>query len=1040
MKNEKIGNVISVAIIGCLIVAIILILGTFQLGKVADDDTQDAVRNVSLLYLSELAGRREQVVSAILDEYVTDMDIALGLLTEEDLASVENLQKYQLHMKQLHTFEKFAFVDSNGLIYTSRGTRSDIDQYAIDYNNLTETQISIKNLNSRDKKVVIAVPVDNLKLEGKTLKVCFMEMNISNMLKDVSLQSNNNTTFCNIYTKDGIALTDMVLGGLASEDNLIDAMGKASYEKGYSYDKLKEDFASGTNGAVSFTYNGIQETLYYVPVRGTDWMLTYLIRESIIGEQINSISDSIIARSLVQSIITALVLIGMFVIMLIQVRTASKATLAKELSEAENKLKQQELEEQNAMQEELLMQEKKRAEQDSMITALSSDYRAVYYVDLDMDDAICYRKEAGAILPYMPNQHFAFFTTFMDYANKYIADDYRADFIKFLEPEVIREGLKDETVLSYRYLRVIDGRENYETVRLAGVRHPADRDDHTVHAIGLGFADIDKQMRESMSQKEALSNALKAAETASNAKSSFVSNMSHEIRTPITAMLGMNEMIRRETSDENILSYSDNIDKAGGSLLGIISNILDFTKIEAGHMEIVPYEYSLPGLLNDVYNLIRFRAESKGIDLKIVTDPGLPKGLIGDELRVKQIISNLLTNAVKYTEKGSVTLEISCDRREESRISLYISVSDTGIGIRAEEMEKLFSPFDRLDTSRNRSIEGTGLGLSITRQLLDMMGSELKVESTYNIGSRFYFSLWQEISDPGKAGEFKPDGFSVNRDKRNSPDKIFTAPGKNILVVDDTPMNLQVIKGLLKRTQMNIDTAENGEECLDKLGERDYDIVFLDYRMPGLDGIDTLNHIRERYPDKFKNIPIISLTASAVAGDRDILLDAGFTDYLSKPINISDMENIMCKYLKMDDDASSEPASMSEDEDLAFVPDEILAIKDLNHKQGLEYCGDAEDYLYALRTYADSSDEKIHQLEDSLSSDDLENYTLIIHSLKSMSKSVGAVSLCEKAKELEISGKAGDKDALMKDTPAFIRDYKTLCDTLKAHIPDDTDR
>ncbi len=964
MKNERIGNVIKVAVIGCLIVAIILILGTFQLGKVADDDTQEAVRSVSLLYLSELAGRREQVVSEILDEYVTDMDIALGLLTSEDLESVENLQKYQLRMKQLYTLEKFAFVDSNGLIYTSRGTRDDIDQYAIDYTNLTETQISIKNLNSRDKKVVIAVPVDNLKLEGKTLKVCFMEMNINNMLKDVSLQSNNNTTFCNIYTHDGIALTDMVLGGLASEDNLIGAMGMATYEKGYSYDKFKEDFNSGTDGAVSFTYNGIRETLYYVPVRGTDWMLTYLIRESIISEQINSISDSIIARSLIQSIVTALVLVGMFIIMIQQVRKASKATLDKELSEAENKLRQQELEEQNAMQEELLIQEKNRAEQDSMITALSSDYRAVYYVNLDMDDAICYRKEAGAILPYMPNQHFAFFTTFMDYANNYVAEDYRKDFIKFLEPEVIREGLKNDTVLSYRYLRVIDGRENYETVRIAGVRHPADRDDHMVHAIGLGFADIDKQMRDSMSQKEALSNALKAAEAASNAKSSFVSNMSHEIRTPITAMLGMNEMIRRETTDENILSYSDNIDKAGRSLLGIISDILDFTKIEARHMEIVPYEYSLPGLLNDLYNLIRFRAESKGIDLKIVNDPDLPKGLIGDELRVKQIISNLLTNAVKYTEKGSVTLEVGYDQKESSRVSLCVSVSDTGIGIRAEEMEKLFSPFDRLDTSRNRSIEGTGLGLSITRQLLDMMGSELKVESTYNIGSRFYFSLWQDISDPDKAGAFKPEGYIAGREQNKTSDKIFTAPGKNILVVDDTAMNLQVIKGLLKRTQMNIDTAADGEECLDKLGKKDYDIVFLDYRMPGLDGIETLNRIKEIYPEKYKKIPIISLTASAVSGDREVLLEAGFTDYLSKPINIADMENTISKYLQADetDATAAEEAGTEDREDIA-IPEKILAIDSLDPKKGLEYCGEADDYLYALKTYAESSDEKYRQLK-----------------------------------------------------------------------------
>ncbi|MCR5402961.1 MAG: hypothetical protein K6E91_03970 [Butyrivibrio sp.] len=621
MKTDNKNNkVLSTVIIGCAIIAFILILGTFLLGRKAGNDTKAAVRNVSLMYLSELAERREQVVSATLDDYIRDMDAALGLVEAKDLASIEDLQAYQLKMKQLYDLDKFAFIDTKGTIYTSRGTRSDIDQYQIDYENLTEPEISIKNPHSREKKVIIAVPADNLAVDGHTLTVCFMDIDMNTMLRNVSLQSDNSTTFCNIYTESGIALTDMVLGGLASEDNLLDAMKRADYERGFSYERMIQEFSSGVRGVVSFTYNGINETLYYVPIHGTDWMLTYLIRESIISEQINTISQSIITRSLIQSILTAVVLAGMFVLILFQQRQSTKAQVEREVSEAENRMKQQELEEQLAMQEELLEQEKKRVEQDNMITALTSDYRGVYYVNLDSDDAICYKCGDDFTLAFETGAHFPFLSTLTEYGNNYVTEQYRDKFFKFINPASIRQSLDKEKVISLRYLTKKDGRESYEMLSLAGVHKPDEMDDQIVHAVGMGFSDIDEQMREAMARSEELSQALKAAEDANRAKSGFVSSMSHEIRTPITAILGMNEMIRRESRDEDILSYADNINTAGMSLLGIISDILDFSKIEAGRLEIVEDTYSLRALLNDLYNLIQFRSEAKGIDLLIKAD------------------------------------------------------------------------------------------------------------------------------------------------------------------------------------------------------------------------------------------------------------------------------------------------------------------------------------------------------------------------------------------------------------------------------------
>ena len=499
MRRRNNKNTMLVAILGSLFVVLILVIGTYWTGRTASRDTETAVRNVSLFYLDELAGRREQVVESTLNDYISDMDVAIGMLQKEDLSSIESLQAYQLRMKQLYGLDKFAFVDENGLIYTSRGTRTDIDQYSFDYLTISEPEISLKNTEGENKKVIIAVPTDRLPLEGQFLVVCFMEIDMDHMLEAISLQSGlNNTTFCNLYSSDGSSLTNMVLGGLASEDNLLMALENASVEDGYSIETIREDFAEGNTGVISFTYNDVKETMYYVHVRGTDWMLTYLIRESVISEQISTISDGIIQRSFVQSLLTAFILIAISVMMLIQTRKALKLSLERETSEQ----MQQELEERIALQDELLEQEKLRAQQDSMITALASDYRSVYYVNLDTDEAICYRSDKmdDSI---DEGDHFKFGEAFIEYANKYVAEDYRETFIDFIRPEKIREGLEKETIIAYRYLVKKDGAEYYEMLRMAGVRHADERDDHIVHAVGVGFTDIDAEMRVSLAKNQA---------------------------------------------------------------------------------------------------------------------------------------------------------------------------------------------------------------------------------------------------------------------------------------------------------------------------------------------------------------------------------------------------------------------------------------------------------------------------------------------------------------------------------------------------------
>ena len=386
------------------------------------------------------------------------------------------------------------------------------------------------------------------------------------------------------------------------------------------------------------------------------------------------------------------------------------------------------------------------------------------------------------------------------------------------------------------------------------------------------------------------------AEAANRAKSLFLSNMSHEIRTPINAILGMDEMILRESTEEGIIRYAEDLRSAGGSLLGIVNDILDFSKIEAGKMEIIPVEYDPASVLNDLINMIRKRASDKGLQLIVRAGQKLPHVMIGDEIRIKQVVTNILTNAVKYTETGSVTLSVTSEKLDEHHVKLHVSVKDTGIGIKKEDMKKLFAPFERIDEKRNRTIEGTGLGMSITRQLLDLMGTKLEVQSEYGRGSEFMFDLKQKVVDWTPVGDLTT-AFRQTYSQRGKSHQKLIAPTAEILVTDDTPMNLTVIRNLLKRTKIRIDTAESGQQTLQMTREKKYDMIFLDHRMPGMDGIETLQAMKADQENRNAGVPVIALTANAVSGAREEFMNAGFQDYLSKPVNGERLEDCLLRFL-----------------------------------------------------------------------------------------------------------------------------------------------
>lgn len=546
---------------------------------------------------------------------------------------------------------------------------------------------------------------------------------------------------------------------------------------------------------------------------------------------------------------------------------------------------------------------------------------------------------------------------------------------------------------------------------------------------------------EEQAQYRILEDALNEAERANASKSIFLTNMSHKIRTPINAILGMNEIVLRDSNDEKILSCANNIQKAGTSLLGIISDILDFSKIEAGKLELYHEEYSVPDMIAALYNLVRFRAEEKGLELYFQIDPSLPLRLIGDELRIKQVITNLLTNAVKYTNKGSVTFQAELLRKERGCAVIKFVVNDSGIGIKEEDLDRLFTAFDRLDTKRTRTIEGTGLGLKITAHLLDLMGTKLNVESIYNVGSTFYFELDQEIVDDSPVGEAWMNAVSTTNHPDHWNELSITSPESRVLIVDDTLLNLEVICGLLNPLKMQIDTATSGASCIDMISTGIYDLVFLDYLMPLMDGIETLAKIKEDYPEIAERTPIISLTASAVAGERERMLAAGFTDYLTKPVIISDMLNMLMKYLpeekihfsNTDDDAATpmeaaadSPAKDAPSQDIPDVPSALLRVEGPNVNEGIEYCGTADLYVMALSMYAKGINEKALILEDSLAKEDIELFTITVHSVKSTSLAMGLADFSAKAKELELAGKQNDLAFIRERFPAFLKEYQAL--------------
>ena len=511
------------------------------------------------------------------------------------------------------------------------------------------------------------------------------------------------------------------------------------------------------------------------------------------------------------------------------------------------------------------------------------------------------------------------------------------------------------------------------------------------------------------------------------AKSSFLANMSHEIRTPINAVLGLNEMILRESTERNVLTYANDIKSAGKTLLSIINDVLDFSKIEAGKLTLTPSEYQLDSVMCDLVNMITPRAVERGLKMRVTVAEDVPNVLFGDDIRVKQCVTNLLTNAVKYTNEGYIDLIVESERVSGmASVLLRVRVRDTGTGIRSENLPKLLKAFERIDEQMYRTTEGTGLGLTITQRLLEKMGSTLHVESEYGKGSEFWFEVQQGIVKDIPIGNFT-DRFVEYERRTSSYRETFHAPDARILVVDDMKVNLDVITGLLKRTRVQIDTAQSGQEALSMVGRQTYHLIFIDHRMPEMDGIDTLHAMQAMEHNVSAGSPCVALTANAISGAREMYLKEGFIDYISKPVDYMKLEELLMAHLPREliqritynEDAGGTAPSEND----RFMG-EYYKVEGVNASAALDFCGDMEVLKGAVRDFFEAIDSQADLIEKYCEQKDIKNYLILVHGLKSSARLIGAEELSKGAAYLEQCAKDNRLDEIEAQTPDLLEIFR----------------
>lgn len=558
---------------------------------------------------------------------------------------------------------------------------------------------------------------------------------------------------------------------------------------------------------------------------------------------------------------------------------------------------------------------------------------------------------------------------------------------------------------------------------------------HILHISREYRRDAEEKVKETEQQNRQLAQAKKEAFAANEAKGKFLAQMSHEIRTPINVILGMDEMILRESTESNVREYAMDIHTAGQSLLSLINDILDFSKIDSGKMEIVPVNYEVSSMIHDLVNMTLQRAIDKGLRLEVEVDPDIPSRLFGDDVRIRQVLINILTNAVKYTEKGTIWLRVK-NRVLNGKASLHFEVEDTGIGIKEEDLPKLSTEFERIEENRNRNIEGTGLGMSITIRLLKLLDSALHVESRYGKGSKFSFELEQKIMDDTPIGDF---GSKVRQMAENyCYESALYAPDAKILVVDDNATNRKVLRNLLKETKIQVTEAGGGEECLQLVQENRYDLIFLDHMMPGMDGVETLHHVKALSEFPNKETPVVVLTANAVSGAKEAYLEEGFDDFLSKPVVPDKLEGMIMRMLPDELlQAAGKAERKPQESTLAadFQLENLPVVEGIDWNYAWLHLPDPELLAYTVREFYEQIEPAADALERSYSgiadAANLEQYRIQVHAMKSLAATIGIIALSGMAMVLEAAARAGNTDTIMSMTDVFLEEWRSYLQKLQ---------
>ncbi len=885
------------ALWGGIVTAVILLVTAVWVSDRARAGTDQAVERVSEFYLEELAGRRVQVVQEELKNNFSFIENALDILKPSDLESQDALRSFLGEMRKLYDVEKFAFVDENGIVYTRHSTASGLSRYSFLSEELTGPVISTANLYGAKKQVVFAVPVEGVVFQGAKIKVCFIQINIDNMLSSLTLQANDNETYCNLYYRNGESLTNTDLGHLKAGSNLLLNLKDADIAGDHTIREMEDDFKNGRSGHVSFYYRGAKEDLCYTPVEGTNWMLSILIQDNVISSQISSISSEMMRRSIIQIIITILAMLAVCSVLIYQSKKSAGLLL------------EQEREDGNRIRAAYTQIEREQAAMENIQAAMGSGLWSMEFNEHAQMVSCTWSKVFREMLGYKSEEDFP---------------DRLESWSDLLHEEDKESILKEywDTVKDYTGEKTYNVEYRLRT-RYAGWRwfHAAGRlsrreDGSPITFVGL-FMDIDDEKRMEVQlerQKTELEEALAAAQHANKAKTTFLNNMSHDIRTPMNAIIGFTSLATAHIDHtEQVQDYLAKISTSSRHLLSLINDVLDMSRIESGKMKIEEEEVSLPEIMHELKTIVQADITSKQLEFSIDTVDVVNEHVLCDRLRLNQVLLNLLSNAMKFTKPGGAVgvRIIQKGRAREGRAAFDFQVTDTGIGMSREFLERVFEPFERERTSTVSGTQGTGLGMAITKNIVDMMGGTISVESEEGKGTSFTVSLRFNICSGSVKQETVPE-----------------LEGLRALVVDDDFNTCSSVTKMLSSMGMRPDWTTAGKEAALRAGlakEQDdvYAAYIVDWLMPDMNGIEVVRRIRAVTGE---DVPIILLTAYDWADIEEEAKEAGVTAFCSKPVFLSELRKVLeSPYLVQGGkDTDTEPEFSFEGKRILLVEDNEL--------------------------------------------------------------------------------------------------------------------